>query len=247
LLLWFESNGSHRHRRVTLPDSSMADARRSLRASLRARRRAVPPAERARAARQIARHADRALNLSPGRRIGIYAAIAEELDTSCLIALALRRGCLVYLPRIDPRPRERTMRFAQITDRSLTFDCARCAAGASLPVRGRTATASPRAPRRNRFGIVEPEGAHLASVRLLDVVFLPLVGFDRRGVRLGMGGGYYDRAFGFLRQRKVWHAPLLVGIGYASQEVDRIAAAAHDVPLDLVITERGIVRCERVR
>ncbi|HVC30314.1 MAG TPA: 5-formyltetrahydrofolate cyclo-ligase, partial [Steroidobacteraceae bacterium] len=97
--------------------------------------------------------------------------------------------------------------------------------------------------RTNRFGILEPEGAQLASARLLDVVFLPLVGFDRLGVRLGMGGGYYDRAFGFMRLRSVWRAPLLVGIGYASQEVERIASAAHDVPLDRVITERGMIRC----
>jgi 5-formyltetrahydrofolate cyclo-ligase len=195
----------------------MADARRSLRASLRARRRAVSAAERARAARQVARLADHTLNLRSGRRIGVYAATAEELDTSCLIALALRRGCLVYLPRIDRRPRVRAMRFALLTERRSV----------------------------NRFGIAEPEGPQLASASLLDVVFLPLVGFDRHGARLGMGAGYYDRAFEFLRRRSVWRAPLLVGIGYASQEVDCIAPAAHDVPLDLVITERGVIRCAR--
>lgn len=203
--------------RVTLLDSSLTDARRALRASLRARRRTVSAAERTRAARQIARHADRALNLRSGRRIGIYAATGEELDTSCLIALALRRGCLVYLPRIDRRQRVRTMRFARLTERR-SF---------------------------NRFGIAEPEGPLLAGVRLLDIVFLPLVGFDRRGMRLGMGAGYYDRAFAFMRLRSVWRAPLLVGIGYASQEVDRIVSAEHDVPLDLVITERGVIRCAR--
>ena len=105
-------------------------------------------------------------------------------------------------------------------------------------------TAAPRTQRSNRFGIFEPDGPQLASARLLDVVFLPLVGFDRHGVRLGMGGGYYDRAFGFRRLRASWHAPLLVGIGYASQEVERITPAAHDVPLDLVITERGVIRCK---
>jgi 5-formyltetrahydrofolate cyclo-ligase len=180
----------------------------------------VSDAERTRAARQIARHADRILHLHSGQRIGIYAATAEELDTSCLIALALRRGCLVYLPRIDSRRRVRSMHFAPLT-----------------------ALAS----RINRFGIAEPEGRELASARLLDVVFLPLVGFDRHGTRLGMGGGYYDRAFGFRRLRTSWHSPLLVGIAYASQEVERIAPAAHDVPLDLVMTERGVIRCVRVR
>ena len=179
-----------------------------------------------RAARQVARHADHALNLRADQRIGIYAATAEELDTSCLITLALRRGCRVYLPSIDRRARVRAMRFVEITER--TFAMAR-------------------AHRMNRFGIIELEGPALASARLLDVVFLPLVGFDRQGVRLGMGGGYYDRAFGFRRLRSFWNAPLLVGIGYASQEVEHIVPAAHDVPLDLVITERGVVHCARVR
>ena len=175
-------------------------------------------AERARAARQVARHADGIIHLRAGRRVGIYAATAEELDTSRLITLALNRGCLVYLPRIDPRSHVHSMCFARIT------------AGA-------------RALRSNRFGIVEPDGPQLASARLLDVVFLPLVGFDHHGIRLGMGGGYYDRAFAFRRLRTSWHAPLLVGIGYASQEVESIAPTAHDVPLDLVITEHGVIRC----
>jgi len=179
-----------------------------------------------RAASLVARHADHALNLRADQRIGIYAATAEELDTSCLIALALRRGCRVYLPRIDRRARVRAMRFVEITER--TFAMAR-------------------SHRMNRFGIIELEGPALASARLLDVVFLPLVGFDRHGMRLGMGGGYYDRAFGFRRLRAFWHSPLLVGIGYAAQEVQRIAPAAHDVPLDLVITERGVIHCARVR
>ena len=223
-MLWFESNGPHRHRRVALPDASVAGARRSLRASLRAKRREVSAAERARAARQVARHADRELHLRFGQRIGIYAATAEELDTSELIALALRRGCRVYLPRIDRRARVCTMRFVQL------------------------AQGPPRRPLRiNRFGITEPEGAELASVRLLDVVFLPLVGFDSCGTRLGMGGGYYDRAFAFRHLRSVWHAPLLIGIAYALQEVQCIAPAAHDVPLDWVITERGIIRFARDR
>jgi 5-formyltetrahydrofolate cyclo-ligase len=222
LLLWFESNGSHRHRRVALPDSSETGARRSLRASLRAMRRSIPAAQRTSAARQIARHADRALKLRSGQRIGIYAATAEELDTSFLIALALRRGCHLYLPSIDRRSRVSAMRFVQLADGT-----------------------SPRALRVNRFGICEPEGPQLASARLLDVVFLPLVGFDRHGMRLGMGGGYYDRAFAFRRLRSVWHAPLLVGVAYAVQEVERIAPAAHDVPLDLVITEQGVRRFVR--
>ena len=75
------------------------------------------------------------------------------------------------------------------------------------------------------------------------MVFLPLVGFDRRGVRLGTGGGYYDRAFAFRRWRSAWYAPRLVGPAYGFQQLEHITAAAHDVLMDAVVTEEGIIRC----
>jgi 5-formyltetrahydrofolate cyclo-ligase len=214
-LLWFESNDPHRHRRVTLPDSAPDAARRSLRAGLVARRRAVSPGARAHAARLVAENVDRFLHLKSHWRIGAYAALPWELDAGPLIERARRRGCRVYLPRIG-RPRSsRAMRF--------------------LELRGPL--------RRNRLGIEEPENTPALGARWLDVVFLPLVGFDRFGLRLGTGGGFYDRAFAFRHARNCWHAPRLIGLAYAFQQVERITPAAHDVPLDAVITEKGILRC----
>jgi 5-formyltetrahydrofolate cyclo-ligase len=215
LLLWFESNGSHRHMRVALPDSALSVARRALRATLDARRRRVPAQQRAAAAQRLAHNVDRALHLAAGQRIAIYAALPHELDTAPLIALARSRGCLIYLPRIDRARRARGMRFVEM--------------------RG--------ALRTNRLGIAEPEGAATLSARWLDIVFLPLTGFDPRGVRLGSGGGFYDRAFAFRRWRRVWNAPRLVGLGYAFQELPHLDAAAHDVLMDAVVTEEGMKRC----
>jgi 5-formyltetrahydrofolate cyclo-ligase len=97
--------------------------------------------------------------------------------------------------------------------------------------------------RSNRLGIAEPEGMRIIGARWLDVVFLPLVGFDARGVRLGTGGGYYDRAFAFRRWRTAWHTPQLVGLAYAFQQVETITHAAHDVLMDAVVTEKGVIRC----
>ena len=97
--------------------------------------------------------------------------------------------------------------------------------------------------RSNRLGIAEPEGARIIGARWLDVVFLPLVGFDSRGVRLGTGGGFYDRAFAFRRWRTVWHTPQLIGLGYSFQQVGHITSAPHDVLMDAVVTEKGVVRC----
>ena len=202
--------------RVALPDSPAPGAtRRSLRAALNARRRQVPRQERTQAARLVARNADRFLQVQSHWRVAVYAALPWELDAAPLIALAASRGCRIYLPRIDRRRASRAMRFVHM-------------AGPS---------------RDNRLGIAEPQGSEELAARWLDVVFLPLVGFDRSGVRLGSGGGFYDRAFAFRQLRSVWHAPRLVGVAYAFQELASIGAAAHDVRMDAVVTEEGVIRC----
>jgi 5-formyltetrahydrofolate cyclo-ligase len=163
----------------------------------------------------VARNVDRTLRLQSDWRIAVYAALPWELDSAPLIALAESRGCRVFLPCIDRRRASRAMRFVAL-----------------------------RGPLQyNRLGIAEPQGSEVLAARWLDVVFLPLVGFDRSGVRLGAGGGFYDRAFSFRQLRSVWHAPRLIGLAYAFQEVAAIGAAAHDVLMDAVVTEEGFTRC----
>ena len=101
---------------------------------------------------------------------------------------------------------------------------------------------------QNRYGIPEPDLAaeSLLDPAALDVVLLPLVGFDRRGNRLGSGGGYYDRSFAFLRALpRDAPRPRLIGVAHALQELPDIAAEAWDVPLDLVVTEREAIDCAR--
>ena len=95
--------------------------------------------------------------------------------------------------------------------------------------------------RRMRF-VASPDGGRRDSIdpRWLDLVLVPLVGFDARGHRLGMGAGLYDRHFAFLRHRRAWRRPLLIGVAFEAQKVARLAEAAHDVQLDGVVTERGV-------
>jgi 5-formyltetrahydrofolate cyclo-ligase len=189
--------------------------RKALRKILRAQRRNVSAIERARAAELVALNVDRYFHLQAGWRVAVYAALPSELDTAPLIELARNRGCHLYVPRIDRHSLGRKMRFVELTGRQ----------------------------RRNRLGIHEPESFRMIGARWLDVVFLPLVGFDACGVRLGMGGGYYDRAFAFRRWRVAWHAPRLIGLAYSFQQVEGLTAAAHDVRLDAVVTEERIVKC----
>ena len=198
-----------------MSDAVSPTDRQALRKALRARRRNVSECERSRSAQLVARNADRYLHLREGWRIAVYASLPSELDTQPLIDLAHSRGCEIYVPRIDRHALAHKMRFVELTGRQ----------------------------RPNRLGISEPEDSRMMGARWLDVVFLPLVGFDARGVRLGMGGGFYDRAFAFRRWRTAWHAPRLIGLAYAFQQVESLTAAAHDVRLDAVVTEERIIKC----
>ncbi|MGE3830255.1 MAG: 5-formyltetrahydrofolate cyclo-ligase [Parvibaculaceae bacterium] len=86
---------------------------------------------------------------------------------------------------------------------------------------------------------IPPESAPEAAP---DVLLVPLLGFDRRGYRLGYGGGFYDRTLAELRQKKAITA---IGIGYADQELDEVPIAAYDEPLDWIMTERGVIDPKR--
>jgi 5-formyltetrahydrofolate cyclo-ligase len=104
--------------------------------------------------------------------------------------------------------------------------------------------------RRGAFGISEPgSGAPGAALglpaRTLDVVFMPLVGFDRTGNRIGMGRGFYDRFFAHRARMRRWRRPLLVGIAYDEQCVPALLAAGHDVPLDALVTQSSVLRFDR--
>ena len=93
--------------------------------------------------------------------------------------------------------------------------------------------------RTNSFGIYEPDEGDEVTARMLDVVITPLVAFDSNLHRVGMGGGYYDRTFSFLRHRSTWLHPKLVGVAFACQEVSEIPPNPWDIPLFTVITENG--------
>jgi len=82
------------------------------------------------------------------------------------------------------------------------------------------------------FGTLAP--SELAPQVEPAVIIMPLLGFDSRGTRLGYGGGYYDRTL-----EKLTKKPRLVGVAFAAQELDHIPYAAHDVPLDIIVTEQG--------
>ncbi|MCB5160927.1 5-formyltetrahydrofolate cyclo-ligase [Marinomonas algarum] len=90
----------------------------------------------------------------------------------------------------------------------------------------------------NKFGINEPLTNDTISGHELDMVFLPLVGFDQQGGRLGMGGGFYDRTFA---NKKANTPPLLIGLAHECQEVKRLPIEGWDVPLQAILTPKHII------
>jgi 5-formyltetrahydrofolate cyclo-ligase len=97
----------------------------------------------------------------------------------------------------------------------------------------------------NRYGIPEPLAppAERCAPADLDVVLVPLVGFDRQGNRLGSGAGFYDRSFAFLRELPRPGRPVLIGVGYHFQELPELAAEPWDVKLDFIATDRELIAC----
>ncbi len=92
------------------------------------------------------------------------------------------------------------------------------------------------------YGIPEASHAEVITARELDVVFVPLLGFDDALARLGQGGGYYDSTFQFRRARRHWRRPLLVGIAFDEQRVDRLPVERWDLRLDLIVTPTKVYR-----
>ena len=95
----------------------------------------------------------------------------------------------------------------------------------------------------NKFHIREPNASETSIPPAeLDLVITPLVAFDGQRNRLGVGGGYYDRTFAFLNDvATADRRPLLVGLGYELQRIKKIDSKKHDVKLDAVVTETGVL------
>jgi len=199
--------------RVAMIEPVTAPDKAALRRTLRRLRAGLPDHVRRAAAEQIARQG-RALRLIvAGRRIGFYMPAKGELDCLPLLDRALWLGAECYLP-VVPQRSQKKLWFTRLGD-------------------GRYWSV-------NRYGIAE-YGQRQDRYRAarLDLLFLPLLGFDARGYRVGMGGGYYDASLAHLARQRRWRRPKLIGLAYACQEVAGFSPDPWDVPLDGVLTETG--------
>jgi 5-formyltetrahydrofolate cyclo-ligase len=196
-------------------------ARAALRRSLRQLRCQLGPRQQGDAAVRLFHRIAGKRFFRSARRIAFYLPNDGEIDPSLLLAAALGRGQHCYLPVIHPQGKS-----------SLLF------------VRFRTGDTL----KANRWGIYEPvlRSATQVSARALDLVFVPLVGFDVNCNRLGMGQGFYDRSFGFLVDacRKT---PKLVGLAHDCQRVGDLSPQAWDIKMAAVVSDQHTYQPRPVR
>jgi 5-formyltetrahydrofolate cyclo-ligase len=91
------------------------------------------------------------------------------------------------------------------------------------------------------YDIPQPDSGRKVDPHSLDVVLVPLVAADHRGNRVGHGAGFYDRTFAGCRDAE-GAGPVLIGICHAFQVVPFLETQPWDVPMDLLVTDAGLVR-----
>lgn len=188
------------------PDKDLDSQKRALRKSCEASRNAIPLDDRVAAAAGLAAAGIGFARLPSGAAVSAYSAMGSEIDPLPLVHQLAEKGYQICLPVIPP------------LGNPLLFRGWR--PGESLVAR--------------TWGIREPKDD--APLIEPDLLLVPLLAFDRHGVRLGYGGGYYDRTLEQLRGRK---RVIAVGLAFAEQELEHVPWGRHDQHLDWVLTPDG--------
>lgn len=198
--------------------------RNQLRRAMRHNRRALSPLQQKQASRRLFSLLSRQSFFLRAKRIALYLANDGEIDPQLLIKKAQQMGKTCYLPVLQPLVTNRLwfVRYDQKTPMT-----------------------------QNRFGISEPKIKNFGNrkenrcaAKQLDLVLLPLVAFDPKGGRMGMGGGFYDRTFAFMRQHRA-AKPTLIGLAHECQKVEALPIASWDIPLHAVVSDRAIYQPEK--
>ncbi len=157
----------------------------------------------------IAEHARRFKPFLSASVVALYLPFDNEVDTSSLLHAFHVENRTLCLPVVAP---EKKLNFTLFSP----GDPLQC----------------------GKYGIQEPRNKVWVDINQIDLLFMPLLGFDRFGTRLGYGGGYYDRALSLLSTTGV--GPMLTGLAYDFQEATRLPCDLHDVPLHFVVTPSGV-------
>ena len=171
-------------------------------------RREMSREARAKSSAIICKRVLRSREFVAGKVVGCYLPMTDEVDTLEIIERAWRANKRIFVPVLFGR---QEMLFREIRPETTL--------------------------RRNSFGLWEPESGETISPRKLDVVITPTVAYDEKNNRIGMGGGYFDRCFSFLRCRRQWFRPKLIGVAFTLQKVEKITPNVWDIRLYKVISD----------
>jgi 5-formyltetrahydrofolate cyclo-ligase len=184
----------------------MRDQKNRVRQAMRERREALAPGERLGKSRRICGLVRDLIR--DGETVMVYSSKELEVNTQSLIRDLLSSGNPVIVPIIVKE--DVSLRLSYLRDPSVLVI--------------------------STFGVPEPIGSEIpARAGDVDTIILPMLGFDRKGGRLGYGAGYYDR---FLARNPRIRR---IGIAFACQEAEEIPCEENDIHMNLIITEEGTV------
>ncbi|HBO37903.1 MAG TPA: 5-formyltetrahydrofolate cyclo-ligase [Pasteurellaceae bacterium] len=176
--------------------------RQQIRTQIRKTRQKLTALEQRQAEQSITRQALQLIEQRQAKNIGLYLSFDSEISTKSLIEELFSQQKNIYLPVLHP-----------------------FCAGYLLFLHYRPDTVMV----KNKYGIPEPQlnVQHILAIDELDIVFTPLVAFDKQKNRLGMGGGFYDRTLQNWQQKSF----IPVGLAHHCQQVEELPVEPWDMPL----------------
>lgn len=199
----------------------LSDIKKNLRLAMTKARNECSSIQREQWSNEAIRHVTQEIEFMRISNFLVYIPFRSELNTRALIDWGWNKGLEVLVPKCDPR--QYSMEIYPLRDWNELEPGA--------------------------YGIEEPDPLRISALRhdfVPDVIIIPGLAFDRIGGRLGYGSGYYDRFLERL-QPYVNHKkpPILIGLGYEMQVVHQVPMDRHDAMLNILITENGVVNCNK--
>ena len=185
--------------------SSTTTLRQQLRQQMRETRQKQTALQQQQAAQHITEKALKLIEQQRAKNIALYLAFDGEISTKPLINQLWQQGKHVYLPVLHPFVHGHLLFLRYLPDTPM---------------------------KANKFGILEPHlnVKSVLPIEQLDIIFTPLVAFDKLGNRLGMGGGFYDRTL-----QNSQHRFITVGLAHQCQHVEALPIESWDIPLEHIL------------
>ena len=198
---------------------SLREEKRALRRAMAEQRDALTPAQRDAMTEQAVERFLELPEIRLARSVAGFVSTRSEIDTEPLLDALRKRGVDVVLPRVSTGLIPPRLRFHRVERRSeLVFGI---------------------------FGLLEP-GPNFPELAAqdIDVFMVPGLAFDKRGARIGYGGGYYDELAAYVRAHPDATTARFVGYAFDFQLVETCPSGEWDVPLDAIVTDERVVRCQ---